>query len=73
MSIEPFGNLSDARISIGYRDDPRRHGTGLLRVPKIVLLEYPNVFIRLLKGSDIDAVFERLKAEHDENDLDAGC
>jgi hypothetical protein len=39
--LEPFGDFSEARITIDYRDEPRRCGGGLYNVPHLVLLEYP--------------------------------
>jgi hypothetical protein len=73
MIPEPFGNLSDAKIIVAYRDAPLRCGDRLYQVPQLVVLEYPNGLIRLVRESEIDAVFEVLKAEYDRNDQDAGC
>jgi hypothetical protein len=73
MIPEPLGNLTDAKIIVAYRDEPRKSARGLNHVPRIVLLEYPTGYLRLLRGSEIDAVLNRLKAEYDQNDQDAGC
>jgi hypothetical protein len=63
MISEPFGNLADAKISVAYRNELRRFGTQTYQVPYLVLLEYPNGLLRLLRQSEIDAFFERLVYE----------
>jgi len=63
MILEPFGNLSDAKISIAYHHEPRRFGTQTYCVPYLVLLEYPNGLLRLLRQSEIDVLFEHLQIE----------
>jgi hypothetical protein len=73
MILEPLGDLADAKIIVAYRDEPRQSAGGLNHVPRIVLLEYPSGYMRLLRGSEIDAVFELLKLEYDQPDQDAGC
>jgi hypothetical protein len=73
MILEPFGDLTDAKIIVAYRDEPRQSAGGLIDVPRIVLLEYSTGYIRLLRGSEIDAVLNRLNADYDQHDQDAGC
>jgi hypothetical protein len=68
MILEPFGDLSDAKIIVAYREEPLKCGGRLYQVPQLVVLEYPNGFIRLVRESEIDAVFAGLKAEIDEHD-----
>jgi hypothetical protein len=68
MVLEPFGDLSDAKIIVAYRDQPVKCGGRLYQVPKLVVVEYPNGFVRLVRESEIDAVFNGLKAEIDEQD-----
>jgi len=70
MVLEPFGDLSDAKIFVAYRDEPLKCGDRLYKVPQLVVLEYPNGIIRLVRESEIDAVFNGFKAEFDENE---GC
>ena len=68
MILEPFGDLSDAKIIVAYREEPQKCGGRLYQVPQLVVLEYPNGFIRLVRESEIDAVFAGLKAEIDEHE-----
>ena len=44
--------------------------TGCTRSRSLVVLEYPNGIIRLVRESEINAVFNGFKAEFDENE---GC
>jgi len=72
MILEPFGDISDVKINVDYRGKVLQCGTKAYHIPQLVVLEYPNGQIRLIRESEIDSEFGRLKAEVDENDQQAG-